>query len=37
MRGAKLTREQGEEFDLSEQQRQEIDWQESDGDDPPGG
>jgi uncharacterized protein YjbI with pentapeptide repeats len=37
LRGAKLTYEQGEEFDLSEQQRPEIDWQDSDGDDPPGG
>lgn len=37
MRGAKLTHEQGEEIDLSEQQRQVIDWQDSDGDEPPGG
>ena len=37
MRGAKLTHEQGEQIDLSEQQRQEIDWQESDGDEPLGG
>jgi uncharacterized protein YjbI with pentapeptide repeats len=37
MRGAKLTQEQGEQIDLSEEQRQEIDWQEIDGDEPPGG
>lgn len=37
MRGAKLTQKQGEQIDLSEQQRQEIDWQASDGDEPPGG
>lgn len=37
MRGAKLTRGQGDEIDLSEHQRQEIDWQDSDGDKPPGG
>jgi BTB/POZ domain-containing protein KCTD9 len=37
MRGAKLTHEQGEDLDLSEKQRQEIDWQDSDGDEPPGG
>jgi uncharacterized protein YjbI with pentapeptide repeats len=37
MGGAKLTHEQGEQIDLSEKQRQEIDWQESDGDQPLGG
>src|SRR5437764_465863 len=37
MRGAKLTHEQAEEIDLSEQQQQEIDWQDSDGEEPPGG
>ena len=37
MRGAKLTHEQGEEIDLSEKQQQVIDWQDSDGDEPPGG
>jgi uncharacterized protein YjbI with pentapeptide repeats len=37
MRGAKLTHKQGEQLDLSAEQRQEIDWQESDGDEPPGG
>jgi uncharacterized protein YjbI with pentapeptide repeats len=37
MRGAKLTREQAEQFFLSDQQKQLIDWQESDGDEPPGG
>lgn len=37
MRGTKLTLELGEEFDLTEKQRHEIDWQESDGDEPPGG
>ncbi len=37
MAGAKLTHEQGEAIDLSEQQRQEIDWQDSQGDEPPGG
>lgn len=31
MRGAKLTHEQLDEIDLSQQQRQEIDWQDSDG------
>jgi uncharacterized protein YjbI with pentapeptide repeats len=37
MRGAKLTRKLGEEIDLSEKQRQEIDWQDCDGEQPPGG
>jgi|GEM_PF-1079596 len=37
MRGAKLTREQGGEIELSAQQRQGIDWQDSDGEEPPGG
>ena len=37
MRGAKLTHEHGEQINLSEQQRQEVDWQETDGDEPPGG
>ncbi len=37
MRGAKLTRKQGERIHLSDQQREVIDWQESDGDEPPGG
>ena len=37
MRGAKLTREQAEQILLSDQQQQEIDWQESDGEEPPGG
>ncbi len=37
MREAKLTHEQGEQIDLAAKQRQEIDWQESDGDEPPGG
>ena len=37
MRGATLTDEQGEQIDLSEKQRQAIDWQASDGDEPPGG
>lgn len=37
MRGAKLTREQGEQIILSEQQQKVIDWQESDGEEPPGG
>jgi Pentapeptide repeats (9 copies) len=37
IRGAKLTREQGKQIPLSDQQRNVIDWQESDGDEPPGG
>lgn len=37
MRGAKLTHEQAEQILLSDQQQQEIDWQESDGEEPPGG
>lgn len=37
MQGAKLTRKQGEQIRLSEQQHQVIGWQESDGDQPPGG
>jgi uncharacterized protein YjbI with pentapeptide repeats len=37
MQGAKLTREQGEQIRLSARQQVAIDWQESDGDEPPGG
>lgn len=37
MRGAKLTRKQGEQTHLSERQKAEVDWQESDGEQPPGG
>ena len=37
MAGAKLTRKQGEGVHLSDEQRKVIDWQESDGDEPPGG
>ena len=37
MRGVKLTREQHEQIVLSEQQQQEIDWQDSEGEEPPGG
>jgi BTB/POZ domain-containing protein KCTD9 len=37
MAGAKLTRKQGEGNQLSDEQRKAIDWQESDGDEPPGG
>lgn len=37
MAGAKLTHEQGEELHLSFDQRKVIDWQESDGEEPPGG
>jgi uncharacterized protein YjbI with pentapeptide repeats len=37
MAGAKLTREQGEKLLLSEQQKLVIDWQEDDGEEPPGG
>jgi uncharacterized protein YjbI with pentapeptide repeats len=37
MRGAKLTREQGKQIPLSDQQSEVIDWQESAGDEPPGG
>lgn len=37
MTGARLTREQGETIPISDQQRQEIDWQDSEGDEPPGG
>lgn len=34
---AKLTRKQGQLLSLSDEQRHEIDWQESDGEEPPGG
>jgi hypothetical protein len=37
MRGAKLTRKQAEQILLSDKQQQTIDWQESEGDEPPGG
>jgi uncharacterized protein YjbI with pentapeptide repeats len=37
MRGAQMTYEQADQITLSHQQRQEIDWQDSDGEDPPGG
>ncbi len=37
MLGAKLTHEQGENLVLSDKQRQAIDWQESNGEEPPGG
>jgi uncharacterized protein YjbI with pentapeptide repeats len=37
LRGAKLTREQGDRIILTGKQRNEIDWQDSDGDEPPGG
>lgn len=37
MARAKLTRKQGEGIYLSDEQRQVINWQESDGDEPPGG
>ena len=37
LRGTKLTHERGEALDLSAQQRQVIDWQESEGEEPPGG
>ena len=37
MLGAKLTHEQGEDIPLSVKQRQEIDWQDGNGDEPPGG
>lgn len=37
LRGAKLTHKQGEQIHLSEQQKAEVDWQESDGEQPPGG
>jgi uncharacterized protein YjbI with pentapeptide repeats len=37
MRGTKLTRDQGEQIILSDEQQQVIDWQESDGEEPPGG
>ncbi|MFO0824995.1 MAG: pentapeptide repeat-containing protein [Gemmataceae bacterium] len=37
MAGAKLTREQGKRIELSMEQRKVIDWQQSDGDEPPGG
>ncbi|MDR3619091.1 MAG: pentapeptide repeat-containing protein [Paludisphaera borealis] len=36
MRGARLTREQGKHLPISDKQSQEIDWQDSDGDEPPG-
>jgi BTB/POZ domain-containing protein KCTD9 len=37
MQGAKLTRMQGEQIHLSDKQQQVIDWQDSDGEEPPGG
>ena len=37
MRGTKLTREQAEQILLSDKQQQVIDWQKSDGEEPPGG
>jgi BTB/POZ domain-containing protein KCTD9 len=37
MAEAKLTRKRGEAIHLSDEQRKLIDWQESDGDEPPGG
>jgi uncharacterized protein YjbI with pentapeptide repeats len=37
LRGAKLTRKQGEQIHLSDSQRESVDWQEVDGDAPPGG
>jgi hypothetical protein len=37
MAGAKLTRKQGERILLSDEQRKAIDWQDSDGEEPPGG
>jgi uncharacterized protein YjbI with pentapeptide repeats len=37
MVGAKLTRKQGEKIHLSDEHRKVIDWQEGDGDEPPGG
>jgi len=37
MTGAKLTRNQGERVRLSDEQRSVIDWQEADGEEPPGG
>jgi uncharacterized protein YjbI with pentapeptide repeats len=37
LRGAKMTRAQGTRIVLSDQQRQVIDWQEGDGQEPPGG
>jgi hypothetical protein len=37
MAGAKLTRKQGERIHLSVEQQKVIDWQDTDGDEPPGG
>jgi hypothetical protein len=37
MHGTKLTRKQGEKLHLSEHQKAVIDWQENDGEQPPGG
>lgn len=37
MKGVKLTYEQGSLLNLSESQRQEIDWQDDDGEEPEGG
>ena len=37
LRGAKLSHERGEALDLSAQQRKVIDWQEKEGEEPPGG
>ena len=37
MRGTRLTKAQGRKLKLSKQQRQEIDWQNDEGEEPPGG
>ncbi len=37
MTGAKLSRNRGEGIHLSDEQRMVIDWQDSDGEEPPGG
>lgn len=37
LQGAKLTREQAEDLGLTDEQRNVIDWQETEGDEPPGG
>ena len=37
MRGAKLARSQGEEIPLSSEQHLEIDWNDGNGEEPPGG
>ena len=37
MRGARLTREQAKQILLADEQQEVIDWQDNDGEEPPGG